>query len=164
MLADVYDTRAGLNFPKQDIEAYGGAIRAELKLGDHVTLRNIIAYRKDRTSHARSTSTRCPRRTSTCPAIYRNKQLSNELQLLYESDRLKGLVGFYYLDAKPATSSTSCLATTGAVIGLPGFTASTFGDVDTKTWAAFADFTYDFSDQFSCRSAAATPATGGRRR
>jgi iron complex outermembrane receptor protein len=39
--------------------------------------------------------------------------------------------------------------TTGARSALPGFTASTFGDVDTKTWAVFGDFTYDFTDQFS---------------
>ena len=34
VLADVYDTRAGLNTPKQDIEAFGGAMHAELKLSD----------------------------------------------------------------------------------------------------------------------------------
>jgi len=34
-------------------------------------------------------------------------------------------------------------------------TAGTFGDVDTKTWAVFADVTYKFSDQFSL-------ALGGR--
>ena len=33
--------------------------------------------------------------------------------------------------------------------GLPGFTAATRGDVDTKTWAAFADLTYNFSDQWA---------------
>ena len=32
---------------------------------------------------------------------------------------------------------------------LPGFTAATRGDVDTKTWAVFGDFTYDFSPQWS---------------
>jgi iron complex outermembrane receptor protein len=41
------------------------------------------------------------------------------------------------------------LYTTGALLGLPGFTAATRGDVDTKTWAVFGDFTYDFSDQWS---------------
>ena len=39
------------------------------------------------------------------------------------------------------------LYTTDAV--LAGFTALTDGDVDTKTWAMFGDFTYDFTDQFS---------------
>jgi iron complex outermembrane receptor protein len=46
------------------------------------------------------------------------------------------------------------LATTSP-IALPGLTAATFGDVDTKTWAAFADLTYKFTDQFSL-------ALGGR--
>ena len=32
---------------------------------------------------------------------------------------------------------------------LGGFTASTLGDVRTKTWAAFGDFTYNFSPQWA---------------
>ena len=82
------------------------------------------------------------------PAIYRNQQFSNEFQLLYEGDgRCNGVVGVYYLDADANNIFDVILATTGP-IALPGLTASTFGDVDTKTWAVFADFTYDFTDQF----------------
>ena len=68
--------------------------------------------------------------------------------MLYESERLNGVAGFYYLNAEARNIFDVVLATTGALIGLPGFTASTFGEVHTKTWAAFADFTYNFTDQF----------------
>ena len=38
VLRDVYDTRAGLNAPKQDIEAYGVAMNISAELTDTVTL------------------------------------------------------------------------------------------------------------------------------
>ena len=148
VLNDVFDTRAGLNTPEQDVESYGGAIRLEFKLTDEITLRDILAYRKD-TTHAPIDFDSLPSADVDVPAIYRNKQFSNELQLLYETDRLQGLVGLYYLDANANNIFDVVLANTGALIGIPGFTASTFGDVDTKTWAVFADMTYKFSDQFS---------------
>jgi iron complex outermembrane receptor protein len=147
ILDSVYDTRAGLNFPKQDVEAYGISGRVELKLGENFTLRDIIAYRHD-VSHAPIDFDSLPARDVDVPAIYRNKQFSNELQLLYESKRIQGLVGLYYLDANANNVFDVVLATTSPVF-LPGLTASTFGDVDTRTWAAFADFTFNFTDQFA---------------
>ncbi len=47
----------------------------------------------------------------------------------------------YYLDANANNIFDVRLYTLGALLGAPGFTASTYGDVDTKTWAGFADFT-----------------------
>jgi iron complex outermembrane recepter protein len=148
VLADVYDTRAGLNTPKQDIEAWGGAMHADLKLSDSITLRDIAAYREDRSATPIDFDA-LPAQDVDVPAIYSNHQFSNELQLLYEGERLQGVAGFYYLNAEARNIFDVVLATTGALIGVPGFTASTFGEVHTKTWAAFADFTYKFSDQFS---------------
>ena len=147
VLADVYDTRAGLNVPKQKIEAFGGAMHIDLKLGDDVTIRNIASYREDRTATPIDFDA-LPSQDVDVPAIYSNHQFSNELQLLYEGRRLNGVAGFYYLNAEARNIFDVVLATTGALIGVPGFTASTFGEVHTKTWAAFADFTYDLSDQF----------------
>jgi iron complex outermembrane receptor protein len=40
------------------------------------------------------------------PAIYRNRQFSNEFQVVYEGDQLQGLAGIYYLNARARTSST----------------------------------------------------------
>ena len=47
VLDNVYDTRAGLNKPKQDIEAYGLAMNITAELSDAFTLRSISAWRKD---------------------------------------------------------------------------------------------------------------------
>jgi iron complex outermembrane receptor protein len=144
VLNDVYDTRAGLNSPRQDVEAYGGAFRAEIRLGD-VTLRNIMAYRQD-TSHAPIDFDSLPAADVDVPAIYRNKQFSNEFQLLFSGGPLQGLLGAYYLDANANNVFDVILATTSPV-ALPGLTAATFGDVDTETWAVFGDFTYDLSSR-----------------
>jgi iron complex outermembrane receptor protein len=146
VLDDVYDTRAGLNTPRQEVEAYGGAVRAELQVSDQITLKNILAYRKD-VSHAPIDFDSLPAADVDVPAIYRNKQFSNEFQIVYEGDRLQGLAGVYYLDANANNIFDVILATTSPA--LPGLTASTFGDVNTKTWAVFGDFTFDFTDQFS---------------
>jgi iron complex outermembrane receptor protein len=148
VLDDVYDTRAGLNTPRQDIEAYGGAVRAELTLGGGFTLRNILAYREDE-SHAPIDFDSLPAADVDVPAIYRNQQFSNEFQIVYEGSRLQGVAGLYYLDANANNIFDVVLGTTGALLGLPGFTASTYGDVETDTWAAFADFTFDVTDQFA---------------
>ncbi len=154
VLDDVYDTRAGLNKPKQDIKAYGLAMNVSAELTDHVTLRSISAWRKD-TSFTPIDFDALPAVDVDVPAVYRNEQLSQEFQLLYEGDRVNGLVGFYYLDAKAATSFDVLLGLTGAALPpaaggpLPGLNAYTAGDVRTKTWSVFGDVTFDFTEQLS---------------
>ncbi|MEA3010461.1 MAG: iron complex outerrane recepter protein [Sphingomonadales bacterium] len=145
VLGSVYDTRGGLIAPKQEIEAYGGAAHVDIELSDAVTLRNIMAYRQDRSATPIDFDA-LPAADVDVPAIYRNRQFSNELQLLLDSGPLNGVLGVYYLNANANNIFDVVLGTTGAVLNLPGFTASTFGNVDTRTWAAFADFTYDISD------------------
>jgi iron complex outermembrane receptor protein len=147
VLDSVYDTRAGLNSPRQDVEAYGGALHIEVKASEQITLKNILAARHD-VSHAPIDFDSLAARDVDVPAIYRNKQFSEEFQLLYENDWLNGVMGFYYLKANANNVFDVVLATTSPVV-LPGLTASTYGDVDTDTWAAFADFTWDLSDQLA---------------
>jgi iron complex outermembrane receptor protein len=145
VLGDVYDSRGGLVAPKQEIKAYGGAAHVDIEVSDAITLRNITAYRRDRSATPIDFDA-LPAADVDVPAIYRNRQFSNEFQILLDADKLNGVMGVYYLNANANNIFDVVLGTTGAVLGLPGFTASTFGDVDTRTWAGFADFTYDVSD------------------
>ena len=147
VLADVYDTRAGLNTPEQDIKAYGMAFRAEWEVSDDFTLKNILGYRRDR-SRTPIDFDALPAADVDVPAIYRNRQFSNEFQAVYEGERLQGVAGVYYLSARATNIFDVILATTSPV-ALPGLTASTFGDVDTETWAVFGDLTFDVTDQFA---------------
>ena len=150
VLDDVYDTRAGLDVVDQEVEAYGGGLTIAYELNDTMTVKSITGYRKDHSTTPIDFDS-LPQADLDVPAIYRNKQFSQELQFLYEGDRLSGVLGAYYLDASAFTAFDVALFTTGALpaVGLPGLNAQTLGDVDTKTWSIFGDFTYDLTDQFS---------------
>lgn len=145
VLDNVYDTQAGLAQPVQRSEAWGGSLVGTWEATDNWTVKNILAYRQDESSTPIDFDS-LPAIDVDVPAIYKNDQFSEELQFLYNSDRLNGLVGVYYLDANALTAFDVVLATTGALISIPGLNAQTFGDVNTKTWSVFADFTYDITD------------------
>jgi iron complex outermembrane receptor protein len=147
VLAKVYDTQAGLNTPKQDIKAYGFAMHTEIDLGGDMTLKNILGYRHDRSATPIDFDA-LPAADVDVPAIYRNHQVSDELQLLYEGPRIQGVMGAYVLHASAENIFDVVLATTSPV-ALPGLTASTFGHVNTATFAGFADFTFKITDQLS---------------
>ncbi|MXP27096.1 TonB-dependent receptor [Altererythrobacter indicus] len=144
VLEDVYDTRGGLNDPTQYVEAYGLAMNGSMELSDALTLRSITAWRKD-SSASPIDFDALPAVDVDVPAIYKNKQFSQELQLLWDNGgKFSGLLGGYFLDASADTQFDVRLFTT-----LAGLTAFTQADVDTKTFAIFGDFTYDFTDQWS---------------
>lgn len=146
VLDDEFDTRAGLAFPEQSVEAYGGQITAQWDMSDAITLKSITAYREDETTTPIDFDS-LPEDDLDVPAIYANDQFSQEFQMQYSSDRLNGVVGAYYLDANASTAFDVILGSTGAIINLPGLNAQTFGDVGTQTWSLFADFTYDLTDR-----------------
>ena len=148
VLDDVYDTRAGLNVVDQEVEAYGGALQIAYELSDTITLKSITGYREDSSTTPIDFDS-LPGADLDVPAIYENDQFSQEFQLLYEGDKLSGVLGAYYLDANAFTAFDVALFTTGTLISLPGLNAQTLGDVDTKTWSIFGDFTYDITDRLS---------------
>ncbi|UAB79112.1 TonB-dependent receptor [Erythrobacter sp. SCSIO 43205] len=148
VLDDVFDTRAGLNVVDQEVEAYGGALNVAIELSDTITLKSITGYREDKSTTPIDFDS-LPSGDLDVPAIYENDQFSQELQILYEGDRLSGVVGAYYLDASAFTAFDVLLENTGALISLPGLNAQTLGDVDTETWSVFGDFTYDLTDTVS---------------
>ena len=147
VLDDEFDSRGGLEDPEQRVKGGGLALHGEIGLADGLKLRSITAYRRDKSSTPIDFDA-LPAADVDVPAIYRNKQFSQEVQLLVDRGPLSGLVGAYYLKANANNIFDVILATTAPAI-LPGLTASTFGDVDTKTWAVFADFSYDITDQLS---------------
>ncbi|MEM8724363.1 MAG: TonB-dependent receptor [Pseudomonadota bacterium] len=148
VLDDVFDTRAGLNVVDQEVEAYGGALNIALELTDTLTLKSITGYREDNSTTPIDFDS-LPAADLDVPAIYENDQFSQELQLLYEGDRLSGVLGFYYLDANAFTAFDVALFNTGTLINLPGLNAQTLGDVGTKTWSVFGDFTFDVTETIS---------------
>jgi len=143
VLSNVYDTQGGLNDPTQKVRAWGVSLWAEAGLNDWLKLRNITALRKD-VGYTPIDFDALPSADVDVPAIYKNRQFSEEVQLVADKGPLQGVAGIYYLNAKAFDEFDVRLYTT-----VPGFTQGTIGDVRTKTWAIFGDFTYDFSPQWS---------------
>ncbi|WP_404480149.1 TonB-dependent receptor [Novosphingobium sp. BL-52-GroH] len=144
VLADVYDTRGGLDDPKQEVEAYGLAINASAELTDRLTFRSISSWRKDDSASPIDFDA-LPAVDLDVPAYYRNEQTSQEFQLLYDDGGLvQGMIGAYYLSAKADTQFDTRLFT-----ALNGLTAFTQANVDTETVAVFGDFTFDFTEKLS---------------
>jgi iron complex outermembrane receptor protein len=154
ILPNVFDTRAGLNNPIQEVEAKGVSLLTEWTANDLVMFRGIFASRDDENWTPIDFDS-LPSGDLDVPALYENEQDSAEIQAIISGERLNGVVGLYWLEANAYTGFDVILANTGALIGLPGLNAFTEGDVDTDTWSVFADFTYDLTEQWSV-------AVGGR--
>jgi iron complex outermembrane receptor protein len=148
VLDKVFDTRSGLNTPKQDVNAKGYSLLAEWQASDLITWRGIASYRED-TTWTPIDFDSLPSADLDVPALYENDQTSFELQAVFSADSWDGVAGLYYLDANASNIFDVVLGNLGAAIGLPGYNSSTAGDVATSTWSAFADFTWHFSDQWS---------------
>lgn len=146
-LDNVFDTEGALNDPKQRVRAGGVSLHGEIGLNDWLKFRTITAYRKD-TSKTPIDFDATPAVDVDVPAIYRNHQFSQEFQLVADQGPLQGVAGFYYLNARAYDIFDVRLYTSYGGL-LPGLTAATLGDVKTKTWAGFADLTYNFSPQWS---------------
>jgi iron complex outermembrane receptor protein len=146
VLKDVYDTQAGLVAPP-DNEATNRGISAhfEWQVNDRWTVKNIAAYRDSHGSQ-RLDFESLPVVDLDVPNKYSDDQTSEEFQILYSDDIVKGLVGLYALDANAYNEFDVLLARTGALIGIPGLNSYTYGNVDTSTWSAFTDFTIDLGN------------------
>jgi len=142
-LANEFDTEAGITalspIRRNRVEGTGAQLMVDWSIADDWTLRSITAHREDESlAPIDFDSTAAP--TIDAPAIYTNEQFSQELQLIYEGERLTFVGGAYYLDAN-AFNAFDVLFTAA--------TSFTLGDVDTKTWAVFGEATWDFSDAWS---------------
>lgn len=144
VLDDVFDARGGIT-GENEAEAYGAALHISIELNDRWTIKNIAAYRKDDNIQQIDFDS-LPSADVDVPVIYENEQWTEELQLLYESDAIAGLVGFYYIDAQAFDVFDVVLDVAGTAIGLPGLNANTLGNVDTASWSIFGDFTFDLEE------------------
>ncbi|HEY8570931.1 TonB-dependent receptor [Phenylobacterium sp.] len=146
VLPDVYDTRAGSG-DQNLVETRGVSLLGEYEVSDTITLKSITAYRAGETEGTIDFDT-LPERILDIPARYNDHQFTQELQLLYTGERLQAVGGLFYLNATAAGAFDT-------VLGQANLTIATTGHVDTESWSAFADVSYDITE-------ALTVSVGGR--
>jgi len=137
--ASVYDTRAGIG-DKNRVETRGLSVTGEINLSDALTFKTITSWRDGNTDTVIDfDNTVLP--TLDVPAEYSDRQFTQELQLLYEGERIQGVFGVYYLNGRASGAFDT-------VLGALNTTTLTSGEVFTKSYAAFGDFSFDLTDQF----------------
>ncbi|TAK53036.1 MAG: TonB-dependent receptor [Gammaproteobacteria bacterium] len=143
LLDDDFDTTAGIatSAPSSDnsLEGTGGQLLIDWSPAENWLVRSISAWREDET-HSLIDFDSTPSQTFDGIVVYENEQLSQELQLNYEGERLSFVGGAYYLDANAFNAFD-------VVFGAA--TSFTLGDVDTKTWALFGEATWQLGEEFS---------------
>jgi iron complex outermembrane receptor protein len=146
-LDGVFNSRGALLDPKQKVTSKGVAAHGQVEVADGLRLKSITSFRKDNSATPIDFDALAQVDVDV-PAVYKNKQFSQEVQLEVDKGPLSGVVGAYYLNADAYTAFDVRLYTSLPLV-LPGLTALTQGDVGTKTWAVFGDFSYEISPQFA---------------
>lgn len=137
VLDSVYDTRAGSG-DDNHVETRGSSLHIDYDINENLRLRSITAHREGQTNGTIDFDN-TPNARLDIPAFYADEQFSQELQLLFDYDRIQGVAGLYYLDATAEGAFDT-------VLGLLNTTIFTQGQVDTESLAAFADFSFDITD------------------
>ena len=150
VLDDVFDTTAGAaDLPttagingNNSVENEGWMVSVDWNVTDTITLRSITADREDYTeSVVDFDSLAVP--DLDAPVIYDNEQFSQEFQLLWNTDKINAVLGYYYLDAEASNDFDAVVGQIGPV------TSYTGGVVETEAWSVFGDLTYNFTDRLS---------------
>ena len=140
VIDDVYDTRSGIG-DENSVMTQGISLLAEWNVNDAWTLKSITAYREGE-SDTDIDFDNTPLPTLDIPAFYKDDQFTQEFQALYTSDRLQAVAGVYFMDATASGAFDT-------VVGSLGTTTLTAGSVDTKSFAAFADVSYDLTEKLA---------------
>ena len=145
LLSGLYDTRANLYTVlgrNQEVIADGGSALVSYTLSPELVVKSITARRKSR-STAPIDFDSLNEVLFEAPALYHDDQTSQEFQLTYTGDRLQGVAGLYYMRAN-AFNEFDVLYN-----ALGGLSLYTRDDIDTKTWAGYAEGTYDITSQWN---------------
>lgn len=148
VLDNVYDTRANLNQAlghAQQVTQSGASALIEYQISADLSFKSVTASRRD-TSYAPIDFDSLNKVDFDVPALYKNKQTSQEFQLTYTGKQVQGIAGVYYLNANAYDKFD---------VRLLGTSTFTEGDIDTKAWAAFADMNMELTRDWSM-------AVGGR--
>jgi iron complex outermembrane receptor protein len=144
-LPGAYDTRADLysvEGQKQQVINQGSSLLVEYTIDPTLSVKSISAIRKSE-SHAPIDFDSLNTPLFEAPTIYSDNQKSQEFQLTYTGTKLQGVAGVYYMKANAFNKFDVLYNAAG------GLSLLTYDDIDTKTWAAYADASYSLTDTFN---------------
>jgi iron complex outermembrane receptor protein len=115
-------------------------------LNDRFTVRDIINYRNLEFFLGQDLDTSTVVNPVAVGIPLDDDQFSNELQLVYNGDRLSGLAGlFYFKETFDGETNIGITPTLGTYFML-------LGESETEAWAPFWNATYQVSDRFALRA------------
>ena len=130
---------------KSTLENWGTSLLGQWRASEFLSLKSITAYRELNWSGNRDAdNTPFP----ILHTIYRSNgdQFSQELQALVHSSRWHGVLGYYYFEQSVDDRLLVTLAPPSAPTGTQD---SNDNLVENDNWAAFTQWTYDFTDGLS---------------
>ena len=147
-----YDYKASTSFTNnegQKLDHWGLSGTINVDLNDTLSLTSITAYRK---LHSRN-FVDIDATTAQLGDVYvnvRQHQFSQELQLKLDADQLKGVFGLYYLNEHMTSHQEAYANSYLRYVTTPlNFLRTIDDEQDTKSYAAFGQLTYDFTEQLS---------------
>ncbi|OYZ40867.1 MAG: hypothetical protein B7Y31_06365, partial [Novosphingobium sp. 16-62-11] len=147
-----YDFRASTSLTPdqgQKLDHWGVSGTINVDLTDNVQLTSITAYRKLKTDFFIDIDA-TQFEIGDVFVGTRQNQFSQELQLKYDYDKLKGVFGVYYLNENVSSHQEAYADDLFGFFGGPITFLRTIDDKQvTKSYAAFGQLTYDFTEQFS---------------
>ena len=147
-----YDYRASTSFKGdegQRLDHWGVSLTANWELNDQFTLSSITAYRKLRPDLFIDIDATEARIGDVFVGIDQH-QFSQEVQLKWDMGKFKGIFGLYYLNENVASHQEAYADDLFSFLGGPvTFTRFIDDEQNTKSYAAFGQATYDFTDQLS---------------
>ena len=126
------------------LENWGGSLKLEFALSDALTFRSITAYREISWEGVRDAD------NTPLPILHTiydvdGDQLSQELQLTYQTEALTGVLGVYYFE-----QTSDDIVTVELNPPPPGVQRDSDNNkVDNESWAAFTQWTYHVTDQLA---------------
>lgn len=150
--AGEWDYKASTSFTGdkgQRLDHWGVSGTINVDLSDTLQLSSITAYRKLKTDFFVDIDATSAELGDVFVGT-RQHQLSQELQLKLDADKLKGVFGLYYLNEHVTSHQEAYADSYLRYVGTPlNFLRTIDDEQDTKSYAAFGQLTYDFTDALS---------------
>lgn len=147
-----YDFQASTSFTGdegQRLDHWGLSLTANYDLSDTLTLTSITAYRKLSPDFFIDIDASEAELGDVFVGV-RQEQFSQELQLKWNTDRFSGVFGLYYLDETIRSNQEAYADDLFAFFGGPiTFTRLIDDRQKTRSYAAFGQATYDFTEKLS---------------